>query len=86
MPPGIYYLPEHHDFHYIGRAPWPHVNTSHQLDWVDSVKTLECWLDQYIGPHWSHWAYSQQPEQEYWQACIAFKLEKYKTLFLLTWA
>ena len=88
MRPGIYYLPELHDFKYIGIAPWPHIypNYNQQLDWVDAVNELEHWLERYIGPHYSTWAYSQQQDLEYWQACIAFKQEKYKTLFLLTWA
>ena len=85
MPPGVFYLPELHDFEHFATAPWPHIHQNWQLDWVDSVEHLECWLNRYVGPHWANWAYAQQQNQEYWQACIAFKWAKHKTLFLLTW-
>lgn len=86
MPPGVFYLPELHDFEHFATAPWPHIHHNWQTDWVDSVEHLECWLNRYVGPHWSSWAYAQQQNQEYWQACIAFKWAKHKTLFLLTWS
>lgn len=86
MPTGVYYLPELHDFEYLATAPWPHIHHNWQLDWVDSVEHLEHWLNRYVGPHWAAWAYAQQQNQEYWQACIAFKWAKHKTLFLLTWS
>ena len=85
MRPGIYYLPEHHDFEYIARAPWPHIYTDYQGDWVNAITTLEIWLNSHIGAHYSHWAYAQQQEQNYWEACVAFKQARYKTLFLLQW-
>ena len=85
MPPGVFYLPELHDFEHFATAPGPHIHQNWQLDWVDSVEHLECWLNRYVGPHWANWAYAQQQNQEYWQACIAFKWAKHKTLFLLTW-
>jgi hypothetical protein len=85
MRTGIYYLPENHNFKHIAIAPWPHIHSNWQLDWVDAIDTLESWLNLRIGPHYSAWAYSQQHDLEYWQACIAFKEAKYKTLFLLTW-
>ena len=85
MRPGIYYLPEHHDFEFIARAPWPHIYDNYQGDWIMAITTLEEWLNQRIGAHYSHWAYAQQLEQNYWEACIAFKRARYKTLFLLTW-
>jgi hypothetical protein len=86
MRPGIFYLPEYHSFEHIGIAPWPHIYTDYQQDWILAVDTLEQWLNRYCGAHYSDWAYGQQQNQEYWQACIAFKLAKHKTLFLLTWS
>lgn len=85
MRPGIFYLPEYHSFEHIAVAPWPRVEDTLQLDWVDSMTMLEQWLDRYVGPHYAAWAYAQQQNLEYWQACIAFKQAKHKTLFLLTW-
>lgn len=86
MRPGIYYLPEYHQFNYVARAPWPHIYTDYQQDWITAIEVLESWLTQHIGPHYSNWAYSQQINQDYWEACIAFRLDKYKTLFLLKWS
>jgi hypothetical protein len=86
MRPGIFYLPENHNFIHVGIAPWPHIHSAWQLDWVDALTTLENWLEQYCGPHYSQWAYAQQENLEYWQACVAFKEARHKTLFLLTWS
>jgi hypothetical protein len=86
MPTGVFYLPESHSFEHFATAPWPHIHRNWQSDWVDSVDHLESWLNRYVGPHWASWAYAQQQNQEYWQACIAFKWAKHKTLFLLTWS
>jgi hypothetical protein len=86
MRPGIFYLPEYHNFNYVGIAPWPHIHSNYQHDWVDAINTLEDWLNHRVGEHYKEWAYSTQQDQEYWQACVAFKREKYKTLFLLTWS
>lgn len=85
MRPGIFYLPEYHNFEHIAQAPWPHIYHNWQQDWVDAIATLEEWLNQYVGGHYSHWAYAQQQNQEYWHACIAFRLARDKTLFLLKW-
>ncbi len=84
--PNIYYLPEYHDFEYVARVPWPKIYTNWQEDWVSSIETLETWLNQYTGRHWVEWAYSQQQNQCYWEACVAFKQDRNRTLFLLTWA
>lgn len=86
MRSGIYYLPEYHNFEHIAVVPWPWVALGDQSDWIDSIFALEQWLDRYCGPHYAEWAYGQQPALEYWQACIAFKQAKHKTLFLLQWS
>lgn len=76
-----------HDFEHIATAPWPVlVPNNLQIDWVEAVETLEHWLNRYCGPHYSHWAFHNGTSIDYWQACVAFKLAKHKTLFLLTWA
>lgn len=79
-----YYLPEYHSFEYIARAPWP--NYDSQLDWVDNVVTLEDWLERYVGEHYKRWAWATERDHNSWEACVAFKWAKHKTLFLLTWA
>lgn len=80
------YLPEYHTFGYLALAPWPRDPQLAQQDWIESVRTLESWLNLYTGPHWVEWAYSTRYDQESWQACIAFRREKMRTLFLLKWA
>jgi hypothetical protein len=79
-----YYLPECHDFEYIARAPWP--NYDSQLDWVDNVIVLETWLNQYVGEHWVRWAWATDREHTSSEACVAFRWDKHRTLFLLTWS
>ena len=80
----IFYLPDYHEFEHVAVAPWPNLNQQQQ-DWVDSMTILEEWLNKYVGAHYAQWAYAQQQNLEYWQACVAFKQAKHKTLFLLTW-
>jgi hypothetical protein len=80
-----YLFPEYHEFEYIATAPWPAIVVNDQLDWVQSVDTLEMWLKQYIGSHYSEWAYHNGTSRDYWQACVAFRKPAYKTLFLLRW-
>ena len=81
-----FYLPEYHEFEFLAIAPWP-VDPRHtQQDWVDSINLLEGWLERYAGPHLVEWAFSQHQQQQYWEACIAFRRERNKTLFLLQWA
>jgi hypothetical protein len=85
--PRSYYLPDLHNFEHIATAHWPMIFTQHnQLDWITAVDMMELWLNQYIGSHYSEWAYHNGTSADYWQACIAFKRERYKTLFLLQWA
>ena len=79
-----YYLPESHDFEYIARAPWPQQEI--QLDWIQGVNTLHEWLESYVGPHYIRWAWATSRDHNSWEACVAFKYDKHKSLFLLTWS
>jgi hypothetical protein len=81
-----YYLPELHDFEHVATAHWPIVLCDDQLDWVQSVDTMEAWLNRFVGHHYSYWAYHNGTSMDYWLACIAFKRARDKTLFLLTWS
>ena len=82
------YLPDLHPFEHIASAPWPlSQDQAQQLDWVNSVTILEAWLTQYVGAHYSHWAYHNagwglQPGY----CSIAFRRAPDCTLFLLRWA
>lgn len=70
-------------FPHIAVCDWPVDPRHHQQDWIDSVELLEGWLIASIGPHYSHWVYATTGQQEYWQACVGFHIEKHRTLFLL---
>jgi hypothetical protein len=80
------YLPEYTVFEYTAQAPWPRIYTDYQQDWVTAVTTLEQWLNQYVGSHWSEWAYTTRQEHQAWEACVAFRRESMCTLFLLRWS
>ena len=80
------YLPEYHCFEHVATVPWPIKSPIIQVDWVEAVETIESWLETYTGPHLVEWAFTTTQEQNYWEACIAFKRERNATLFLLTWA
>jgi hypothetical protein len=85
--PRSMYLPDLHPFEHIATAHWPTVLNQHeQLDWISAVECMEVWLNRYVGSHYSHWAYHNGTSHDYWQACVAFKMAKHKTLFLLQWA
>lgn len=79
------YLPEYHNFEHLAIVPWPHRPLHYQEDWINNITELESWLTKYTGPHWVEWAYSTCQAQEYWQACVAFRQSRNKTLFLLQW-
>lgn len=84
--PRSFYLPELHPFEHIAYATWPTIIVNDQWDWVTAVDEMEAWLNQYIGHHYSEWAYHNGTSADYWQACIAFRRERNKTLFLLRWS
>jgi hypothetical protein len=73
-------------FPYRAVVPWPIDARLEQTDWILSVDLLEEWLKTHVGSHYSHWVYACLEEQNYWQACVAFKRAPDRTLFLLRWA
>ena len=82
--PRSYYLPEHHAFEYIAAAPWPIMTA--QMDWIEGYSIMESWLEQYVGEHLKRWAWTTTREHTSAEACVAFKWDKHRTLFLLTWS
>jgi hypothetical protein len=77
------YTPERHGFEYTADICWPGV-IGEQLDWVTGVTDVELWLIQYTGPKYSRWAWNTA--KSVYNVSVAFKYDKHKTLFLLTWA
>jgi hypothetical protein len=68
-----------HNFPYHARVNWP--RPEHQINWIDQLETIEGWLNATIGPEYKLWRWVGEAEF----ATVAFKLDKHKTLFLLTW-
>jgi hypothetical protein len=86
MLPEIFYLAPTPQFKYTAIVPWPWTILSPQSDWIDSMFTLEVWLNTRVGLQDEQWAYAPQAGLEFTRACIAFRRERDKTLFLLTWS
>ena len=77
-------FPEYSVFEHVAVVPWP--NYDSQVDWINNSQTLENWLNQYVGAHWARWCWAQVEEQKASEACVAFRWDKHRTLFLLQWA
>lgn len=65
---------------YTATVLWPRPQL--QIDWVDRVSTLEQWLVRCVGEENRDWAWVNHTID----ATVAFKRERDKTLFLLTWS
>lgn len=68
-------------FVYTAQGSWPKPQA--QMDWVDSVIVIEQWLTTNIGINNEDWVWIKGPPNK---ICVAFTKDKYRTLFLLTWA
>lgn len=80
-----YFLPEYHGFKYRAWAPWP-ASDMEQMDWVFGVLTVEEWLEEYVGPHHSTWAWDRVDLCQQGQYIgVAFRENPHRTLFLLRW-
>ena len=77
------YVPVVHDFAHTASIPWPG-RQYEQLDWILGIHQVEEWLEQYIGHKYARWNWNMALES--YQVCVAFKHDKHKTLFLLTWS
>ena len=80
-------IPEPYPFEYVALAPWPRVyRHGFSIDWVDSIESVETWLLERVGSHWDSWMWATCSQQNYWECCVAFRLNRDRTLFLLQWA
>jgi hypothetical protein len=71
---------------YRAAAPWPLVEHHGQIDWIESVYTVESWLESTIGPHYREWCWDTWALHNSSICAVSFKLEKYSTLFLLRYS
>jgi hypothetical protein len=73
----------HHPFRYRATVPWPGKQEDPQLDWVYAIEQIEGWLRERIGPRYQQWAYDDCPIT--YNIGVAFRWDKDKTMFILTW-
>ena len=78
------YLPDWTDFEYRARVPWPRPPED-QVDWIWQESVLTEWLRHHVGGRYSHWAWSTDSEHRAWEACVAFRWDRDRCLFLLKW-
>lgn len=77
-------LVDYHKFQYPVSVPWPVEHDVVQIDWINSISTIESWLNTNIGCHYTHWAWNQA-DHPMWIS-VAFKEHPHSTIFLLKWA
>ena len=71
---------------YHASAPWPYIEHNGQWDWIDSVQTVEEWLDQCVGRHWVEWTWDCWTLHNNYWCGVAFARERDSVLFLLKWS
>ena len=74
------------DLPYRAVAPWPVVERNGMRDWVDSVESVESWLIEYVGPHWTRWTWDMMTLHNPYLCGVSFARESDSTLFLLRWS
>ncbi len=70
---------------YPAVVPWPIIEYHGQPDWVESVHTIESWLDRYSGPHYVAWVWNMWTLHQTHLCSVSFARERDSTLFLLRW-
>jgi hypothetical protein len=68
---------------YRGVVPWPLIELNGQWDWISSVDSVESWLDQYVGHHYSDWTWTMWTLHQPNLCSVSFKREPDSVLFLL---
>jgi hypothetical protein len=75
-------LVDRHAFVYTATIPWPTASLP-QLDWIQGVDLVQSWLERHVGSHHASWAWNDSGE--YYHLGVAFKWDKDRCLFVLTW-
>ena len=73
-------LIDRHTFEYTASVPWPNASP---LYW-DGIDIIENWLEIAVGKRFCTWAYSDSGNNYY--IGVAFKWDKHRSLFVLTWS
>jgi hypothetical protein len=69
-------------FKYSAQVNWGYL-AERQQDWIDTISSIEAWLEQYVGVKNEKWAWDDEPRPTF--HCIRFKYGKHLTLFLLAY-
>ena len=75
-------LIDRHSFEYTASIPWPSLQQQ-QLDWELGIRSIEHWLVDRVGSHFTHWAWTDSGTT--YQIGVAFRWDQDRTLFVLTW-
>lgn len=71
---------------YRAVAPWPFIERNGQWDWIASVDTMELWLADHVGHHYSDWTWTMWTLDQPYLCSVNFAREQDSTLFLLRWS
>ena len=71
------------DLPYRAVAPWPLIERNGCLDWVESVESVEIWLNEYVGSHYTRWTWTMWTLHNPYLCSVSFAREPDSTLFLL---
>jgi hypothetical protein len=94
--PSLTWIPERQRefFPYTAHALWPGTQEVDptipaayiQVDWVDSVLTMERWLETAVGHRYNSWVWAEYLGLSSWHCGVAFHWERDRTLFLIKWS
>lgn len=69
-------------FKYVAQVKWGYL-ADRQQDWIDTISSIESWLEKHVGIKNEKWAWDNDPEPTFY--CVRFKYGKHLTLFLLAY-
>lgn len=71
---------------YSATVPWPLILRGGQPDWIDSVYTVETWLDHHVGPHYTAWVWNMWTLHQSHLCSVSFARAADTSLFILRWS
>lgn len=71
---------------YRAVVPWPQIERNGQWDWIETVSSVQSWLEQRIGPHWVRWGWSMYTLPHGGLCGVSFRFDPDRTLFLLKYS
>ena len=68
---------------YHAQAPWPLVERNGNCDWIETTRSVEIWLVDCVGPHYTEWAWSMWDSCDSYHCRVSFRHARSVSLFLL---